>query len=105
MTMTDADLGQLLLDESYVTPEDLQKAQEQATQQSVSLKTALYDMGLLTQELYEGAVAEHYKLPFFDAHTMQPTAELVTLLPESVARAYGIVVVAREGDTVTIATS
>lgn len=103
--MSDADLGQLLIAESYLSEEELTKAREHAKQQMIPLKSALIDLGLLTQQLYEGAVAEHFKLPFLDVKTVQLTPELVSFLPEGIARTFGIIVVAREGDAVTVATS
>ena len=105
MSMTDADLGTMLVEESYLSAEDLRNAQEQAQRQNVSLKTALFDLSLLTQDLFEGAVAEHFKLPFFDPKTAPPAPDVVAQLPEEIARAFRCAVVAREGDTVTVATS
>lgn len=105
MALSDTDLGQLLVEESYLSPEDLTKAQELAEHQQIPLKAALFDMGLLTQELYEGAIAEHFQLPYYDVRSATPPAEAVQSLPEEIARAYGVAVVAREGDIITVATS
>ncbi len=105
MALNDTDLGKILMDESYISQEDLNKALEHAKRQQIPLKSALFDLSLLTQELYEGAIAEHFKLPYYDVRSASPSAELVGMLPEEIARTYGIVVVAKEGDKVTIATA
>jgi type IV pilus assembly protein PilB len=105
MALKDTDLGAMLLEGSYVSKEELDDALKQSKDRGVPLKTVLTDLGLLTQELFESAIAEHYKLPFLDVHALPPVAELVTALPEEIARAYNVVVVKREGDAVTFATS
>ncbi len=105
MALKDSDLGALLLEGNYVSKEELDDALKQAKDRGVSLKSVLTDLGFLTQELFESAVAEHYKLPFLDARTFPPAADLVTALPEEIARAYNVVVVKREGAAVTLATS
>ncbi len=105
MPIKDADLGKLLLEGSYVSKEEMETAEKQAADRQVPLKSVLIEQGLLTQELFESAVAEHYKLPFLDVHQTPPVAEAVCSLPEDIARAYGIAVVTNDGKTVLVATS
>jgi len=105
MALTDIDLGKILLDLSYVSEEDLKKAQEQAKNHGVSLKEALVELDLLSQELYESAIAEHYKMAYYDVDKNPPNADLVSLLPEDIARTYNAVVVKKDGDNVMVATS
>ncbi len=105
MPIKDSDLGKLLLEGSYVSKEEMDAAEKQADQRQIPLKSVLIEQGLLTQELFESAVAEHYKLPFLDVHATPPIPEAVTSLPEDVARAYGIVVLSNDGKTVSLATS
>ncbi|MDD4319076.1 MAG: GspE/PulE family protein [Candidatus Peribacteraceae bacterium] len=105
MPIKDTDLGKILSDQSYVSEEELKKALAEAKQRDVTLKSVLTEMGLLTEDLYESALAEHFKLPFAEAKSLQPSPELVALLPEEVARAYSSVVIKRDGKQVTVATS
>ncbi len=105
MALTDIDLGKILLDLSYVSEEDLKKAEEQAKSHGVSLKDALVELDLMSQELYESAIAEHYHMSYYDVDKNPPNAEMVSLLPEDIARTYNAVVVKKEGETVTVATS
>ncbi|MBU0766919.1 type II/IV secretion system protein [Patescibacteria group bacterium] len=105
MALTDADIGKLLLDQNYLSEEELQKIGEQAKELKVSLLNLLIDQGLFTRQLYESALAEHYKLDFYDLASNPPSSEVVSLIPEEVARSYSALVVKQEGDTVTVATS
>jgi len=105
MALTDIDLGKILLDLSYVSEEDLKKAEGQAKSHGVSLKDALVELDLMSQELYESAIAEHYHMSYYDVDKNPPNAEMVSLLPEDIARTYNAVVVKKEGETVTVATS
>ncbi len=105
MPLTDADLGKILVEQSYVSEEELKSATELGAQRSVPLKTILSDMGLITEELFESALAEYYKLPFADLQQSQPTPALVELLPEEVARTFSCVVLKQDENGVTVATS
>ncbi|MDD5751768.1 MAG: ATPase, T2SS/T4P/T4SS family, partial [Candidatus Peribacteraceae bacterium] len=105
MPISDADLGQILVKESYLSAEELQKMVGIATERGTSLLAILFEQGLLTQELYEGAMAEHYNLPFFDIPSHLPTPETVNALPEEIAQRFHAVVVERAATGVTVATS
>ncbi|MFA6523771.1 MAG: GspE/PulE family protein [Candidatus Peribacteraceae bacterium] len=101
----DTDLGKILLAQNYVAEEEINKASEESQRRGVSLKGVLMEMGLLTEELYEGAMAEYFKLPYLDIRSLQISSELVCLLPEDVARSLSAVVVKNDNGNVTVATS
>ncbi len=105
MPIKDADLGKILVEQSYLSAEELEKSSAEAAQRSVPLKSVLIEAGLLTQDLFESAIAEHYKLPFLDVKATAPTPELVSALPEEIARSYLAVVVARDANSITVATA
>ncbi len=66
MALNDAALKKLLLEQSYVSEEDIKRAEETAKDHSCTLRDALTELELLSQDLYESAVAEYYKLPYYD---------------------------------------
>ncbi len=105
MPIKDSDLGALLLQQSYLSAEDLHMAEEQAKERDVPLKSVLVELGLLTQELFESALAEYYKLPFADLLSTPPAAETIMLLPEEIARTYGAIVMEKTDEAAKIATS
>lgn len=106
MALPDAELKKILLDLSYLSPEDAQHADQEAEERHISFRQALTELELITPDLYENAIAEYYKLEYFDPKKYAVTAEIAAQLPEAVARRYNCVVVARPAvDQVSIATS
>ncbi len=105
MPLKDADIGKILVAQSYISEEELKRSLAQAQERSVPLKSVLFEAGLLTQDLFESAMAEYYKLPFFDIQKTPPAPEVVSSLPEEIARAYWAVVVKKDKNEVTVATS
>jgi type II secretory ATPase GspE/PulE/Tfp pilus assembly ATPase PilB-like protein len=105
MALTDIELGKILLDLSYLSEEDLKRATAQAKAHSVTLKDALVELNLLSQEIYESAIAEHYHLKYFDIGSAPPDSAMVAMLPEDIARNYSVIVVKRDKDNVVVATS
>jgi len=105
MALNDSQLGEILLAQSYVSEEELKASQKSAKDRKTNLFAVLMEKGLLTQSLYEQALAEHYQLPFYDITETPPKPELIAKLPEEVARTYHAIIVKQEGNTLTVATS
>ncbi|KKU20069.1 MAG: General secretory pathway protein E [Candidatus Saccharibacteria bacterium GW2011_GWA2_46_10] len=105
MPLTDKQIGEILLKQSYISKEELAKAEERSEKLKAPLVGVLMDQGILTQQLFDEALAEHFELEFYDVRQNPPPAQTIMLLPEEVARAYSAVVVKKEGNTVTVATS
>ena len=99
-------LKKILLDQNYISLEDVKAAEIQVKERNISFKQALFDMELLTQNLYENAIAEYYKFEYFDPKKMKVTPDIVAALPEALARTYSCIVVERPNvSNVTIVTS
>lgn len=105
MALTDAELGKLLLDLSYLSAEDVKRAETHAKAHSMTLKDALTELDLLSQNIYESAVAEYYHLSYYDLSANPPLPELVDLLPEDIGRNYSAIVIKNEKDKIVVATS
>lgn len=105
MALTDSELKKLLLELSYVSEEDIKKAEAVAKAHGTSLKETMKEMDLLSQDLYESAIAEYYHLPYYDLGHNPPPAEIVTKLPEEIATSYSALAVASDKGELTIATS
>lgn len=105
MALDDAALKKLLLEQSYVTEEDIKRAEDMAKSHGSTLRDALTELELLSQDLYESAIAEYYKLPYYDVGQKPPSPEFVEMLPEDIARTYSCVVVAKDEASITVATS
>ncbi|HLD63824.1 MAG TPA: type II/IV secretion system protein [Candidatus Peribacteraceae bacterium] len=106
MPLSDDILKGILIQQSYLSPEDAEAAQVQARERNISFQQALIETELLTEILFENAIAEYYGLPYFDPAKISVSPEMVFSLPEAIARAYSCVIVARpDVSHVTIATS
>ncbi len=105
MALTDAELGKLLLDLNYLSAEDVKRAETHAKAHSMTLKDALTELDLLSQNIYESAIAEYYHLSYYDLAANPPVAELVDLLPEDIGRNYNAIVVKQDKSSITVATS
>jgi len=105
MPVSDIDIGQILVQQNYLSEEELKRVEALAKERNLPLLSLLFEQGLLTQDLYEEAIAEHYKLPFYDLQAHLPSPEIIAELPEEIAQAYHMIVAEHTGDKVTVATS
>ena len=106
MALSNDELKAILLEQSYVSQEDITTAEKDAEERGLSLKQSLFELELLNQALYDNAIAEHYQLPYFDAANTTVDPAIVEDLPEAISRAFSSVVVARpDVQNVTIVTA
>ena len=106
MQLSNADLGKVLVDQSYLSTDELAQVLKEAEERRVPLRTILFERRLLTADLLENALSEYYKLPFYDLISKPPTMDTVNVLPEEFARTYSAVAVQYEAEkSITIATS
>lgn len=107
MQLTNTQLGQILVTQSYLSEAELKQVMAEANERNVELRTVLFERRLLTSELLENALSEYYKLPFYDLVSKPPSPEAVALLPEEFSRSYSVVIVAKDdtNQTITVATS
>lgn len=106
MQISNEQLGNILVEQNYLDAGELKEMLKEADERRIELKTVLFERRLLTSELMENALAEYYKLPFYDLIGKLPTREMLITLPEEFARTYSAVAVAYEPDkSITVATS
>ena len=72
MNSNDQIVKEILLHQSYVTPDDIAKAEEYAKETNGSFIDYLFTSGLINRNLLGQAVAEAFKIPFFDLTTKTP---------------------------------
>jgi type IV pilus assembly protein PilB len=105
MQLTNVDLGKILLEQHYLSEEELKDVLHEAEERRVDLRTVLYERRLLTADLFENALAEYYKLSFYDLIAKPPQRETVTVLPEEFARTFSAIVVSANDKEIAVATS
>ncbi len=105
MQVNDDKLRGMLVELNYLTEEDAKRAEQEASERQITFKQALLELEMLTQDLYENAMAEHYGLEYFDPEKAEINSAVVQTLPEAIARAFNCAVVARpEATRVLVAT-
>lgn len=105
MNTIDRIIKEILLHQSYVTPDDIVKAEEYAKTHNASFVDYLFAKGLIDKNLLGQAVAESFNVPFFNLIINQPSPEQVLKIPKDVALQYCVVLAKEEQTSVTIATA
>jgi type IV pilus assembly protein PilB len=81
-------LGQILIELGYITPEQLESALEEHRKTPKSLGRVLIDLGMIKESDLVRALAEQVGLEFVDLSEFPVDATSTVLLPESLARRY-----------------
>jgi len=91
MKLDDKKIAQILVDGSYISEDDLLKAEKFSVEHKTSILDFLQMEGLVTRTLIGQAVAESLKVPYADLTTQQPAKEQILKIPEEFANKYRIV--------------
>ncbi|MGY3928268.1 GspE/PulE family protein [Aeromonas simiae] len=97
-------IGEMMIQDGIISEEQLQLALQQR-QSGRKLGTTLVDLGFITEAQLLSVLSRQLELPFIDLNTMKVSDQVVQLLPEIQARRYRALVVAQDGDVVTVAMS
>jgi MSHA biogenesis protein MshE len=81
-------LGDLLVQQNVITPEQLRLALEEQKRSGRKLGRVLVESGYATEEGISKALARQLGAEFVDLKVFQPRADLVKLLPEAQARRF-----------------
>ncbi|MDO2947632.1 GspE/PulE family protein [Aeromonas simiae] len=97
-------IGEMMIQDGIISEEQLQLALQQR-QSGRKLGATLVDLGFITEAQLLSVLSRQLELPFIDLNTMKVSDQVVQLLPEIQARRYRALVVAQDGDVVTVAMS
>lgn len=103
MNSDDQNLINILQKQSYVSEEDVKKAELKAKQSGTSLTSALLDLGLITKPLLGQAVAESMGVPFANLESNPPSQNQVMRIPADLGKKYRVVLQSEDDQSVTIA--
>ena len=96
-------LSELVRERNLLTPEQFREIEEEHERTGKSLSQVMIDFGLITEEQLLRAVAEHLNLEYLNLDDVDLEQAVLRSIPSSVARMYGAVPVAVNGNTVTVA--
>ncbi|MGE5176263.1 MAG: type IV-A pilus assembly ATPase PilB [Hyphomicrobiales bacterium] len=101
--MQQENIGLKLLEARIITPEALQKAQQQVKTGGGNLTAALIKIGAVTEDDLNKFLGELYGVPSIDLSNFMPDPSVVKLLPADVANKFQVVPVSRSGRRLTVA--
>ena len=96
-------LGDLLVKEKIITPEQLEQANKTQKEQSCRLGSALVKLGFLTDEDVTNFLSRQYGVPAINLSYFEIDPAVVKLIPFETAKRYQILPLSRVGASLTIA--
>jgi type IV pilus assembly protein PilB len=96
-------IGELLLKEKLITPEQLQQALGQQKSNGGKLGYNLVKMGFVKDEQITALLSKQYGVPAINLASFKIDLTIIKLVPTETARKYQIVPLSRSGSTLTIA--
>lgn len=96
-------IGDLLVDNGQITPEELEQAEAERTKTGEPIAAVLEKLGLVTENSLKNALELQYGVNYVNLSKREPENELISLLPESVIRAQLAIPVSQQGERLTIA--
>ncbi len=103
--VTTKHLGELMVDNGIIVPQQLDKALEIQREKGGLLGQILVNMGFITEEQIAQALTVQYGFPFLPLESYDITPEIVKIIPEEFARLHNLIAIDRIEDLVTIAMS
>ncbi len=92
-----------LLDSGLVTSKDIEEAEEKASQSKKDLGAVLVEAGKITEEDFRRLQAYILGIPFVDLKNEKINFDVLSLIPEPIARTHNIVSYKRSGDDLEVA--
>src|SRR5438128_9097532 len=96
-------IGELLLKEKLITPEQLQQALGQQKANGGKLGYNLVKMGFVKDEQVTALLSKQYGVPAINLAQFKIDPTIVKLVPTETARKYQVIPLSRSGSTLTIA--
>jgi len=104
-TAMERQLGEMLVKDQVISPEDLEEALRRQETSKVSLGRVLIEMGLASEWEMAAALGKQLNVPFITLSHYDIDRQVLEAIPEDIVRKYKIVPVDKTGDTLTIALS
>jgi type IV pilus assembly protein PilB len=96
-------IGELLLKEKRITPEQLHEALSYQKANGGKIGVVLVKLGYVTDEEITGLLSRQYNVPSIDLSTFDVDGSVIKLVPAETAHKYQILPLSRAGATLTIA--
>ena len=98
-------LGELLIDNKLITPQNLEEALKVQKEKGGLLGQVLVSLGFTTEEAIAQALTAQYGFPYLPLGSYEIDPDVAKIIPEHVAKQYGLIAVDRVGSILTVAMS
>ncbi|RLE03360.1 MAG: type II secretion system protein GspE, partial [Candidatus Aminicenantes bacterium] len=98
-----SNLGELLLREKLLTPDQLKSALEYKKKHNVSMGTAIVSLGYLSEEEMAQALSRQLGYPYIDLNQFDVYPDVVNLIPAEIAKKYLVMPIHRIRSFLTLA--
>ncbi|HAE51916.1 MAG TPA: type II secretion system protein GspE [Ruminococcus sp.] len=100
-------IGDYLVNQGHITPEQLQKVLEAQRESNGSKKFGdlVVELGFMSEVLFTKALAEKLHVKYVDLESFDIDAEAVQKVPEALARKHTVIAIAVTGKRLTVATN
>jgi type IV pilus assembly protein PilB len=96
-------LGDILVREGLITPEQLKKALQEQKSTGMRLGFTLVKLGMIDETEVTKMLARQYRMPAVDLSRFEVDAKILKLLPADIAVKHTVLPLKRDGRTLTIA--
>ena len=96
-------LGELLVKENLISPEQLQKAIQEQQTHGGRLGTHLTRMGFVNDDDLSKFLSKQYGLPSVNLKTLEIEPDIIQLIPKELAKKHKIIPINRTGSTIVVA--
>jgi len=98
-------LGDLLVREQLVTPEQLAQALDAKGKNGGRLGTTLVKLGYISEATLTSFLSRQFGVPAVDPGKLAIDAEVIETIPADIAQKYQVIPISRSGSTLTVATA
>ena len=96
-------IGELLVDNGQISPEELEKAQEERKKTGEPMSAVLDRLGLADENQVKNALELEYGVNYVPLKKLIPDPKTIGLVPETLVREYEAIPVSQEGARLTLA--
>jgi type II secretory ATPase GspE/PulE/Tfp pilus assembly ATPase PilB-like protein len=103
MTATRREIGDLLVDNGVITPEELARVRFEREKTGQTFPHILSRLGLAGENQLKNALELEYGVNFVSLRKVEPDIQLISMLPEPMIREHLAVPIAQDGSRITLA--
>lgn len=104
MQFDDKKIKEILLSGSYISSENVKRAEEFVKTRRGDFVSYLLNSGLVTREVLGRTIAESFGVPYADLNSVHPPREQVLKIPETTARKHRVVLFSEDEKGFVVAT-